>query len=522
MGYQPPLSHPVYYNGVLINTQNWATGTDGVCIQRIEGWYDAPDIRDTRQQNSGRDGELADNLFLSGRTIILEGIVSGSSYADLQSKKQALAATLNPSTSEYVFKLPTAANTSPSWTHAASMADFERVEARVVEGVQFGENIGPLAQTWAVTLRASDPRIYSDTLTTVDSGATGTGARTATISNTGVIPTPVEITVTGPYDTSYGDWVVKSGDGLLRMQFDNNRLAATETTTINTKTRTVTNTESYLRSRARLLAPDSSVWLVNETTGTTATDSNSTKNGTYSGGFTLNQQGPASGLSSVLLNGTSGYIDLPSTIWDTTLRERVFEFWFKPTDFYPATTDRLFDSNYAGGTGMRFDIDTGDNLCVFRWYHQTAAGVNSSSSTGISKAYFKESDWNHLIITTGLKHRIIVNGVDVIKPETDKYLRIPTTVLRVGALQSAASSYFTGYIGPMTHHLVGAGVSTDKLVDRMLIATTAAPAYSTIGLVDYAASLWNDAAVGSTTYTLPQKDSNTGTKLSVSFRNARL
>lgn len=522
MGYQPPVNHPVFFNGSALNTQNWQTGTDGVLIRRVSGWDDAPDVRDTRELNAGRDGELADNLYLGGRVIVIEGMVSGATYADLQAKKAALVAKLIPSATEYVLKMPLASNTSPSWTHADSMTDFERVTARVVEGVQFGENEAPLLQPFAVTLKASDPRIYSDTLTTVDSGTTGTAARTATISNTGIVPTPVEITVTGPYDTSYGDWVVKSSDGALKMQFYNNKLSASMSTTINTKTRTVVNTETYLRARANLTGTTGSVWLVNETSGTTANDSKSAKNGTYNGGFTLNQAGPSSGLSSVLLDGTSGYIELPSTIWDVTVRERVFELWFKPTDFYPAALTRLFDSNYAGGSGMRFDIKDDEHRCTFRWFHQTAAGVTGSNNTGISKAYFKEDGWNQLIITTGLKHRIVVNGVDVIKPETDKYLRIPTTVLRVGALQSAAGSYFSGYIGPMTHYAATAGTSLDTIVARMLEAKTATPTYSTIGFVDYAASVWGDAAVGSTTYTLPKKDSNTGTKLSVSFRNARL
>lgn len=52
-------------------------------------------------------------------------------------------------------------------------------------------------------------------------------------------------------------------------------------------------------------------WKLDETSGTTAADSVGSANGTYTGGFTLNQSGiPSTKRPSVLLNGTSGYVDL--------------------------------------------------------------------------------------------------------------------------------------------------------------------------------------------------------------------
>lgn len=56
-------------------------------------------------------------------------------------------------------------------------------------------------------------------------------------------------------------------------------------------------------------------WQLNDTTGTLATDSGSVvNNGVYRGGFTLNQTPPpvTGGGGAVLLNGTTGYIDVAS------------------------------------------------------------------------------------------------------------------------------------------------------------------------------------------------------------------
>ncbi len=53
------------------------------------------------------------------------------------------------------------------------------------------------------------------------------------------------------------------------------------------------------------------LWLLNETQGTAAADSGGNAlNGTYTGGYTLNQPGPPGVEAAVGLNGSSGYINL--------------------------------------------------------------------------------------------------------------------------------------------------------------------------------------------------------------------
>lgn len=54
-----------------------------------------------------------------------------------------------------------------------------------------------------------------------------------------------------------------------------------------------------------------SYWKLDETSGTTAADATGGNNGTYTGGYTLNQPGiPSAGRPAVLFNGSSGYISL--------------------------------------------------------------------------------------------------------------------------------------------------------------------------------------------------------------------
>lgn len=54
-----------------------------------------------------------------------------------------------------------------------------------------------------------------------------------------------------------------------------------------------------------------SYWKLDETSGTTAADSVGGNNGTYTGGYTLNQTGiPSTGRPAVLFNGSSGYVNL--------------------------------------------------------------------------------------------------------------------------------------------------------------------------------------------------------------------
>lgn len=507
MGYQPPLSHPVFYNGTAINAENWQTGTNGVAITRVEGWHDAPDVRDVRELNSGRDGELADNLYLGGRTITLEGVISGSSYADLQTKKLALSAKLIPSSSEYVLKMPLASNASPSWTHADSMADFERVNARVIEGVQYGENDGPLLQAWSVVLRASDPLVYSDTLTTVDSGTTGTAARTAAVSNTGTYPSPGKIVVTGPTATT---WTVSDSDGDTLLQFSGLTLAGTSSNTaIDIEARTITTTQPYKETRLSL-ATANSLWMLDETAGTTADNAEGTaaRDGTYTGGYTLNQAGPATGLTSVDLNGTTGYISVPysAALWPT---RDLFEIWFN-TDAISGT-QTIFDS-LSSQRGWRLEIDSSGYLD----WSTGRAGVTVTKQN-ITK--LAASTWYQVIIDMTSSGAIYVNGSKLLPIVSVDYPDKPTaTGFRLGSTL-AGTNFFNGKIGPVFQLATSSALNVIEVLTSSLTNSGVVSSYDKL---DFATALWSNIDTGSTTYTLDSTGLNTGSKLSVQYRSARI
>lgn len=515
MGYQPPLSHPVFYNGAAINTQNWQTGTEGVAITRVEGWFEAPEVRDVRNQNPGRDGELADNLFLGGRTITLEGMVSGNTYADLQAKKQALSAKLIPGTSEYVLKMPKPDNASPSWTHSSSMADFERVSARVVEGVQFGDNDGPLLQSWAVTLRASDPLVYSDTLTTVDSGTTGTAARTAAVSNTGTVASPGTLVVTGPTASA---WSVSDSDSNTLLQFSGLALANTGSTTeIDLQARTITTRQPYKESRLGL-STVKSLWMLNESAGTTADNAEGTaaRDGTYTGGYTLNQAGPATGIASVSLNGTTGYISVPysAALYGGNYYKQFWEFWVNPDAI--SGTQTITDS-MSSSKGFTLEILSTGNL-------QYSVGVILGAVLTVdSGVKIPAASWSHIVIHFQQNFvQMYLNGVLVHTKTNFESMVAPTaTGLRFGSTLAGAN-FFKGKLGPILNAYTTSSTTWVTESDLVNNSTTNSGQTSSFNKLDFSTALWSSINTGSTTYTLDSTGLNTGSKLSVQYRSARI
>lgn len=126
----------------------------------------------------------------------------------------------------------------------------------------------------------------------------------------------------------------------------------------------------------------------NEISGTTAIDSSGNSNdGTYIGGFTLAQAGLLpTGDSSVLLDGTSGYITCPATIGDPFS----IEIWFKTSNY---TQTGFIAQHAACGiymvsgeifiTGIfNTNINTGISVPNDNNFHQYVLTCGSSGITG--------------------------------------------------------------------------------------------------------------------------------------------
>jgi hypothetical protein len=360
--------------------------------------------------------------------------------------------------------------------------------------------------------------VYSDTLTTVDSGTSGTAARTAAVSNTGTYPSPGTIVVTGP---TASDWTISDNDDDTFLQFSGLALAtSSDTTTINLNQRTVETSGTF--ETARLLFDDiNSLWMVDETSGSTADNAEGTsgRDGTYNGTYTLNQAGPFSGLSSVDLNGVNAYISIPyatGTLWGNTGDAQVWEFWFN-TDTLSGT-QTVWDS-ISSNRGFRVEIDSIGRV-LFSY-------GNGSSVEGVSNnGTITASSWNQFVVRFNPnaaaygKITTYLNGV--LRWPFALAMAIPTaTGGRLGSTL-AGGNYFNGKIGPTTQLLFSGANDAATEVAAINATNGNSSTFNTFSKINFANALWSSVDTGSTTYTLNSTGLNTGSKLSLQYRAARL
>lgn len=137
-----------------------------------------------------------------------------------------------------------------------------------------------------------------------------------------------------------------------------------------------------------------------ETSGTTATDSGSSPvNGTYTGGFTLNQAGPATDVKSVTLNGTTGYVNINTT---ETANCRGYDgqsnhYWTFEAWVNPATTTRRTLAGRAGTGNWQYLFEQ-SQAADSKWYFSTyKADSTGCGNTGGVGAY-STGNWYHLVV----------------------------------------------------------------------------------------------------------------------------
>lgn len=517
-GYQPRHNtDPVWFNGQQVNTLTVASAQTGVRITAVYGWDERPDVRDVRELRSGQDGEYADNLYLGGRTITIEGEVYGSTWVNLQSRKRALAALFNPSSTEALLKIPDPATASPTAVYATTgMTGYERVSARVTEAIQFGDTLDPCCQVFQVVLRASDPRIYSDTASTTTSITTGTAARTATVDQGGTYPTPSTITVTGP---TASDFAISTSDDSMAVALDGLTLSAAESISIDSRDRTmvVTSTFDAIRNRHPNLIAG---WLLAETVGSTADNYEGTAalDLTYSGGFTLNQTGPGTGLKGVDLNGTTGYI--------TSAAAAAFSCASFSIEMWASADGSVSDAlafGYSGGTTYwGISMGAGDYLSFV--VDNSTTDAQSRSATG---SFSSASGWTHIVATYDNSTRIAriyVNGL--LSVGTLQTVGVggftpgATPNIRLGA-NAAAGVPFDGKLGAAAFY--NTSLSATQVADLYAAATTLSGVTENGYMYSIAsASRWSHLPTTSVTFTLDSSGLNTGSSIAASYRDARL
>ena len=159
-------------------------------------------------------------------------------------------------------------------------------------------------------------------------------------------------------------------------------------------------TTSYLG--AVLESQPANYWRLDETSGTTATDRIAGKNGTYTGGVTLNQTGAltASGDNdpSISLNGTSGWVTTPVTLTTAQLSRFTLEAWVKLTSSPSGTVTvaaisgsikmqvtagplSLLQMSYVDGGGTTHTFQGANPFGTGSWHHLM---IGYNSRTGIA------------------------------------------------------------------------------------------------------------------------------------------
>jgi len=189
------------YNGLTLNDRSVI---NKYRITQVGGLAQ-PDIRDAREVRSGRDGERALQSFYAGRTITLGGrieAINGQLHG-LRQMTTALSGAFGTLTEK------------PLYIDSGSLTGGRdtQIDCRPSQPIAMTDEI----KTWyhyrdfLITLRASDPRIVSQTLESQTWTATGTTATSAllyTHNNEGNYNADTVITLKGPMTNP--SWVLGS------------------------------------------------------------------------------------------------------------------------------------------------------------------------------------------------------------------------------------------------------------------------------------------------------------------------
>jgi hypothetical protein len=175
-------------------------------------------------------------------------------------------------------------------------------------------------------------------------------------------------------------------------------------------------------------------WRLGEASGTLADDAIGTRDGTYSGGYTLNQSGALAGdpNTSVLLNGTNAFVRVPQVTLPSSI---TLEAWANPTT-YPGDTALVGQWNGTSGSMLYVTSDLGGR--VYMWINGGFISA-TAPSTGA---------WHHYVGTyNGTNAAIYIDGGLAAGPTP---LAGPLTTaprfLEMGTYNNAGGGKFSGKI----------------------------------------------------------------------------
>lgn len=202
-------------------------------------------------------------------------------------------------------------------------------------------------------------------------------------------------------------------------------------------------------------------WPLDETSGTNADNLGSaTADGTYTGGYTLDQAGPA-GLRAVELNGSTGYVSIGDVAALEFSGDFTMEAWISRDDITGG--DKRIVGKHSGTSGeWRLDTDTDD----IRAYVLNTGGTNylfaDSVSTGAALVVGR---WTHVAATVASTTlRVYVNGDEWASSSSTTGTRrtSSTDPVRIGIRGDGNST--TAMDGKVAHVAVyGSALSADRL-----------------------------------------------------------
>lgn len=181
-------------------------------------------------------------------------------------------------------------------------------------------------------------------------------------------------------------------------------------------------------------------WELDETSGTTADDKNTTNNndGAYTGTFSLAAvAGAVDADSAVSLPGSTGnYVTIPDANSLDFGDTMTFECWVKVTTL--GATYGLISKTGTNGPRLILASSGGGTTCTFRMTRNGTAIV--SATTAISDT----TTWHHLVMTkngnSSGSTRLYVDGVDVTGSDTPVAISSTSNVLLLGASATNSQS----------------------------------------------------------------------------------
>jgi hypothetical protein len=140
----------IEYNGMYLNNRSWV---DTFIIETIDG-IDDSEVRDSREEAPGDDGDLLGNSLYAGRSIVLTGYVYSKHLWKLRDLQSAIRNAFVDINTEYPLIFHNAANPSYSF----------QIFCKKNQKIQMPENqstLNEFKRPFQIFLKASNPRFLS-------------------------------------------------------------------------------------------------------------------------------------------------------------------------------------------------------------------------------------------------------------------------------------------------------------------------------------------------------------------------